>query len=496
MNKKIKLSSIIILLFFWFISLTYWYVFNSNFTEQISNKNTNNSFKVAPVTVSNTSNLYIGENKRFYFSWNDIFKSETYWNFSTTSTWYLVKSNTTTNCEGKLELYFTWTSLINSEWWKWFNFWNWSYFCPDSWEFKINLISSTTPKFFDDFTLTNTLSHTDIDWEVDTRAIFDSSNIVINWVVNKEVTIHNEFNWWTDTQQLNNQLNTISSNLSGSIWEYWFIKEIIDRNIIKYTKWLEHETLSSTLTNIDDKSVYLYDYSWNSVYTPTNQNNKWKILNLWSLTSRIKVNWEKTIILKWWNLYIKNDIYNDNENSILTIVVKRNPNNKKNWWNIYIDPNVTNIDAVIIAEWSILNFDWTKVLSKWDISWTTLKKQLMIYGSVFTRNTIWVSKAPYDSDHYFENNLTTELYDLSKLRFFQVTTNDHITTGEFRKLSDTKIISIDNDWKPIKYSFAWKREKFADDNTNFALRWTNKYAGLVIEYNPNIKNINPKFFQK
>jgi hypothetical protein len=58
-----------------------------------------------------------------------------------------------------------------------------------------------------------------------------------------------------------------------------------------------------------------------------------------------------------------------------------------NGGNIYIDPNITNINGTLFAEKSAISYDGTKELDG-NTPISTLKNQLLIYGNVFSENTI------------------------------------------------------------------------------------------------------------
>ena len=139
------------------------------------------------------------------------------------------------------------------------------------------------------------------------------------------------------------------------------------------------------------ENYYYYDFSNN--------------LNWWNLiiTGGYYIG-KIIIIVRWADVYIKWNISKyelEDRNSWLVIIVLRWDNNK--WWNVFIDPNVTNIDAYIIAEWSVLsaedkNLDWyidysTEIIDENNYSidklQDILKNQLYIYWALHSRNTLW-----------------------------------------------------------------------------------------------------------
>ena len=69
-----------------------------------------------------------------------------------------------------------------------------------------------------------------------------------------------------------------------------------------------------------------------------------------------------------------------------TIYVNDDEGGSKNWWNIYIDPDVTNIDAILIADWSIISYDWSNVLNVNEDSFDWLRKQLFPFFVMITNS--------------------------------------------------------------------------------------------------------------
>lgn len=203
---------------------------------------------------------------------------------------------------------------------------------------------------------------------------------------------------------------------------------------------------------------------------------EWKNVTLNSLTFE----WNKTILVEWWNLYITWDINVTWYKSLLSIVVLKDIN--WNWWNIYIKPNVKSIKSVIYADKSLmsaedLNWDWTMQTSEeydWNTGFATLRNQLYIYGSVFSENTIWWSRAtPLKCPYYVSSCINQDLaqkYDLNYLRRYY--------------LKDTN-----NDW--IWDTPAWSL--IPPPNYFWPTSPYYKYP-VVIEYNPLIQTDTPLIF--
>ena len=239
------------------------------------------------------------------------------------------------------------------------------------------------------------------------------------------------------------------------------------------------------------------DLSWND----WNTNNKWKIIfnkkvlyfdlsnssektiTMWTWT----LTWRKTIIIRWWDLYIKWNIYLNSKSDILWIAVLKDKNWK--WWNIYIAPNVTYIAAQIYTDWAIFSAWWPTAASDWEdisshILWIdanqeTLANQLFIKWQIFSENTIWGSRKNQPICPYYDKTSCTlekaQKYDLNYLRRYFTYDSDNNWT----------IDSIANWWK---YYYNWNIKSNYD--------WSYKYINypIVIEYNPIIQITPPPLF--
>lgn len=238
---------------------------------------------------------------------------------------------------------------------------------------------------------------------------------------------------------------------------------------------------TSSKININWTTInWILYYWWISLWST-------QTFTLWNW-SNISVNGKKTILAIWWNIYIKNNLYYADNNSILWIIALKDKN--WNWWNIYIDPSVTNIVWTLFAEKSIIWYNWTN-----EIDWSTeikiLKNQLHIYWNVFSENTIWWSRESTPRCPYFIWSCDLEIaqkYDLNYLRRYYL-----IPDWIYKKPA--------NGWKAIwwwTYSWNWNINWW---NTLFARNITNTITQLyvwnsvLIEYNPIIQKIPPPLFE-
>ncbi len=409
---------------------------------------------------------------------------------------------------------------------------SWYFFNPYFWNYVLDSNNSYFCWWFDTFKLVWNIwwigevtiaTSTDIVEKVKTwvnvvtdwwQQILSNRDVDISWkMINTQYSINTSKVTKDDTITSNKYL--VENNTKIDLLEF---NKIIEKNLLSITKNILPNTTDYTLSNFNNinnnkwsykiswENYFYYKYTWD--WTFNNSWNKWKILTLWdsinlSDVNPIKVNWKNTLILNWWNLYINSDIDNtDDKTDILTIVVKRN---WKNWWNVYINPNVTNIDAIIIADGSIMSFDWNQILTSKIDDTDILRRQLLIYWTVISKNNLWEwnDKVPYWWDSYSWNNSVdnTMKYNLSYLRNFRLAFSHQITSWQtcYKQKDDVKyyIIAVDNtedNW--LKYAFAWKKACYSIDNSQSWLRTTKKLAPLVIEYNSLIATNPPKILLK
>ena len=157
--------------------------------------------------------------------------------------------------------------------------------------------------------------------------------------------------------------------------------------------------------------IYYWDMWWNNV-----------ILDETFVTD---ITWRKTIIVEWWNLYIKSNIKNSTTSDILWVIVLQD--DAWNWWKLYVDTEVNELDAVIYTDKSIISWytiTWTFYEVDWSTNNSITQNQLYIYGSIFSENTIWGSRksppvCPFwtEAISWFNCNITeAQKYDFNYLR--------------------------------------------------------------------------------
>jgi len=167
---------------------------------------------------------------------------------------------------------------------------------------------------------------------------------------------------------------------------------------------------------------------------PTN----WVLIKEWNYKldsteyNKLKTNGINTLIVKNWNLTISTNITKrldiavviDNPNYEIT---NSTINNYLSKGNIIIEPNVSFIDGLLFADKSILvGRNWTIFSSKTPQRVLLSKKQLLIYGTVISKNTIWGSILWTDNKYTLPwGKKTSSLYlaSLFDLAFFRFSNN-------------------------------------------------------------------------
>lgn len=339
----------------------------------------------------------------------------------------------------------------------------------------------------------------------------------INVVYNSDIIWRDSYFWITNTLQTANQSwlkiiwNVTSKSATGVldnqlgndikiVWnsDKFISKTQIIKNWYSFAKNATWYTWNGILTEISDTPnfwesvnniIYLWATTWNTA------NKTYQLWN-WTINSLddIEINTKKTILVIWWNLYIKSNMYYT-WNWMLGIVVLKD----KNWngWNIYIDPSVTNIVWSLFAEKSLISYNWVEL--DWNTLQSTLKNQLHIYWNVFSENTIgWSAKTIPECPYYITSCSSKELaqkYDLNYLRrYYLIEVYEWVTI--YKKPA--------NNWRVIWW---W----IYDSNWNITWNSTNPYArkitttnitiepyaqnSVVIEYNPKVQSNTPPIFK-
>ncbi len=283
------------------------------------------------------------------------------------------------------------------------------------------------------------------------------------------------------------------------IWEFekanvkQFIRRqahVFIKNVSQNNGWYTVNDLSwETWLNTDGKKIY-----------------EEKILYFWPWNRFVELNgdlveWNKTIVIEWLDLYINSDMYYwDKEKDTLWIIVLRDQ-----YWNggnVYINPEVTNIVWAIYADKALISAidnNWNYIIEDseemwWELPQSALKNQLHIYGSVFSENTMWWSRAnPITCPYYkttggcistddYEKMKEAQKYDLNYLRRYTLNKSN-------RPLNNWKVAwwwTCDISWSCTSDS------KYA----RYIMDTSDEYAKfpIIIESDPSILSSPPPLF--
>jgi len=321
---------------------------------------------------------------------------------------------------------------------------------PTFWSSDISTLSIWT-KFLDTFNISTTYILNTLFTLNDASSRDDIVGVQLYWYIKYTV-------WWEVITYEVDNLNTTNAQNFESIKIFWItnidedkqrdlvldqnekdvqnlaweitksnLKRDIRKNAINTVKVITPSTWLNPL--IDDLSGTTWDES--------NDDNGWDVLwdilyfggLLWDnvvLDAVTGLAWRKTIIIRWWNLYIKSNVINNWNSDLLWIIVLEDED--WNWWNLYINNDVAQVDAVIYTDKSIIGFNDFYWEIDWNINSTVIDKQLYIRWSIFSENTIWGSRIPIwdgwpvcpfytESISWFVCDITeAQKYDLNYLR--------------------------------------------------------------------------------
>ncbi len=158
-----------------------------------------------------------------------------------------------------------------------------------------------------------------------------------------------------------------------------------------------------------------------------------------------------TLIIKNWNLQIKDNFNTINKNVGIILI----SDDASSPGNIYIYPNVAYIAAILYTDWSIMSVDIHGDRFPFSNAYrtNTLDHQIVFFGSVFSRNTIWWAVLWWDtgSDLYFlpgqvvTDNLHKAVeYDLSFLRMKNIWWNSALWSSLYNNWRNEAVVIIHN----------------------------------------------------
>lgn len=211
-----------------------------------------------------------------------------------------------------------------------------------------------------------------------------------------------------------------------------------------------------------------------------------KILYFWDMSGQnVVVAWSdaitgnKTLVVEGGNIYITGNVRGTGMLGLIAI------EKDGNGGNIYIDPSVTDIHAVMYADKSLVSYDGSNELDG-NTQAEELAKQLYIYGSVFSENTIgWgeTGACPYYINSC--SDVLAKKYDLNYLRRYilvQPVDSDGNPVGDKRPQYEPDGVSYE--------SFMWDNSTSDTDIDSPGYR---KFP-VIIEYNSSIQQTPPPLF--
>lgn len=482
--KKIIIS---LLVSFSIVALVFWartYFLTWENTDTLNGSSGNDTWTISwSLNITDSLSSSYASWERWRISWEII--SELYWVFNIKNSVLKLTTSSKTipsECWTSYEVYDIEWELNSSLWWDVSINSSNSFFCSNQYAyFLLDLDNIWQKEIWDSLQTTFTDD-------------FDKQQISISWTAKlKNASPEIDSRWQNDISILHSSFNVAK------------FKASIYKNMNELTRSISPITVISTINNFvwdwSKEKTYFYDYKnmdKNINFDGSTYLNNWDYVSIW-WWSDVPVTWINNLVVKNANVYIRNNIYNTNDdNSLLIILVTRDKETWK-WGNIYIDPDVTNIDAVLISEWSLISFDGTDILHIWYSGHkNTIRKQLMIYGSIFSSNTVWSDEIPYWADHYENyssyptNEMQDSIYDLANLRTFNL---DYWIVWSSCD-NTNKLAPIDWSWDFELKAWAWWKNCYIDDSKSKTyLRDSDKTNPVIVDYNPSIQKLSAKLLK-
>ena len=445
-----------------------------------------------------TTNPFIEIVKSYITNWNEKFWNEQYnivWNYDYTwGDWYW-KNNA---LYGVWNNSYTFNILPQTLWWITDNdtkIWLFSVLDYRVWgkEIKLPWIQTWLKDFWvhtwTDFLNSNSYSN-------DSSIIF--SEIDINWITQSNNNWTTQWFWATTTDSAWTIFNDFSKIKSFDL------KTNINKNVSKLLWWYNKDDWIVAWGNITINDLSS-DFTWVAW---------WLLLNGWksiyykdtdvkiNCSGNCKISGNRTIIIENWNLTIDSNMYYEDKNAILWIILIWNESN----WNVSqlrINENITNWVWIVYAEWPVVSVNSFWNIYDWSNIWENLFNQLHWKGSLATKNTIWWSiksiqwECPYGTPHYENwcNQENSQAYDLIYLRRYARVDNSAYSWST-NPMWDWKI-PLHSDSETIIIS--WNIEVTKDSINSWdsdLIKSTNYDAPLIVDYDSRLQSIIPLWFEK
>lgn len=434
-NITVKVTSLS-----WTISWIWEWTNNSIFNSNYSNKNFNFLPTLKVDNITNSDNWNILRDTTTYFTGSvSLNKSSWAWDISNLNIRHMLNAwdNTFLSFQNINWLNEKCVWYNTSTWW-YNRFWNWD-FC---WEPLLNRYSFITK--------------TDI-W---TNWFNGMLRIISPWVNNYDVIYDSDILYNIDGNKVSYPSMSYSSN------------QTLVNNEVKIA-WITN-TNSKSFNVISDSSIKsIWDVIKMDVYTAIRKNivpyqKSGSAGKVYYTTASIDINDSKfstydTIIVDWADAKI---IWNINKVSWKIKSIISLKNTSWEWWNIWIWNNVKFVWAILVADKSLLSWDWINYSSD---TWNA-KNQLFIKWSVISFNTIWwASKTPPSCPYYITSTCDikeAKRYDYNHLRSF---------------VSET-------------VSWAWSKVDWTTYWVDMTLPWYST-APVIIEYDSEVSKNIPNVFK-
>lgn len=220
-----------------------------------------------------------------------------------------------------------------------------------------------------------------------------------------------------------NQFDSETSIFSG------LSRATVKNNMRKSIALATRNMISTTVSSVITDASHLDSGAWangSKIDKWTNGSLMKFEKNGWFVTLNLStgISGKRTIVIKWADLYVTNDMYYTSPDAILGVVVQKD--DAGNGWNLYIDPSITNIVGTYIVEGSIMSSTNGSTPTGTSNIWL-LKNQLYIYGSIVSENTIGGSRMSPPKCPSLMSSCASlanaQLYDLNYLRRYYLYNN-------------------------------------------------------------------------
>jgi len=279
--------------------------------------------------------------------------------------------------------------------------------------------------------------------------------------------------------------SNIDSEYENDVRVIWDIKKSSLKKQVLQNVYASIRNINSSNGSRTISSWSLWSNNWNNSGWGKLLHND-TVLYFWdlmgqtvNLNGRDNIEWSKTLVVEWWNIYITGNIRNtDNDNAILGLIAIQKDGQG---WNIYIHPSVTDIHANIYADRSVISYNGAQLDGNTGDS--VLSNQLYIYWSIFSENTLWGADAmPIICPFYISScdEANAKKYDLNYLRRYILVSEivDGMPTGNMYPNNNAA------------ESYMWDN---SNTNTESQKPWYRIYP-FIIEYNADIQQNPPPFF--